>query len=678
MATTGYPTWYAQPAQDYYGGDYTAICAAFEATATAAGVPPLDPAHLLTNSSTGIDQMGVFVLLSDDDRVHVLHRLYRHSVPLGVPVSPFDGLTFATLDDVTELGPSTVLVPADIFHRTVQLQGVRTAAGIDAALVANPGVAQLAAAVAADPDTGDVRTRLGMYVPPAYAPAILRAASSPTGLTPVRLWTEVVALLRATAGHEVACSSFVDWCRVAVSHGVGPANPLHHVAPTVVAPDARLSKERFGILSRDLPQRFGAPLTDLGPVVNALGIMRTDTNARMDARDAREDAKRAAADLPSTRWRGSLEQVLNVCQVDNEADLPRIWHDMAGAGVKKDRQTIQLHFRAQAATRGLGAERVPICSAELAKDMGNLLFGPLSNDDLLSGLSIFALCYPTQDSARRANELAGYYDSQMDGTTGLTLADTIALKAAQDLKLPSKLLQVKALMQVYELGTAAFLGGDHSLLTSYTRFVTRANTMEAALDSMLDGNVNTCSAFIRWIHLNMCIWFTAQVSSVVAVPPPNFMEILDKIELQSWVPMTLPLAYLKVPVATATALASRSTTTAAVVPTAPVTPRGPPAPVVPGTRSHVKAPKELLDAAIPVRGNFNIKAHIAAHGTPPTNDAGGLMCLSFHARGSCRVECDRGPNSGAGNDHKRHNQEETQRLKAYLDLAGPIAVAGGN
>ena len=262
----------------------------------------------------------------------------------------------------------------------------------------------------------------------------------------------------------------------------------------------------------------------------------------------------------------------------------------------------------------------------------------------------------------------------MSGLAGLTLTDSIALKATQDLKLPSKLLQVKALMQVYEHGLAPFLGNDHNLLATYGRFVARANTMEAALDLLLDGNANSCAAFIRWIHLNMCIWFTAQSSTKDHIQPPNFMEILDKIELQSWIPMTLPLAYLrKSPVAPSGAI---------VAPLVPVvggaTLRGGTAPTVPGTRSHVKAPKELLDAAIPVRGNFNIKSHIATHGTPPANDAGGLMCLSFHARGNCRSECDRGPNSGAGNDHKRHNQGETQRLKAYLDLAGPIAAPGGN
>ena len=198
------------------------------------------------------------MLLSDDhSKVQVLHRLKRHIIPHGVPTTLFHGRTFATCNDVTDLGPVTTMVPDDMFHRTEALTGVRTAAGIDAALAATRGgQQQLEAATDSDPDTGTVCTRVGMLVPPAYAAAVLTAATSPEGLTPRRLWSEVVLVLRATAGHEASCVSFLDWCRVAVSHGVGGQNPLNHAAPTLVWPDARLSSERLQILRGDLPHRF--------------------------------------------------------------------------------------------------------------------------------------------------------------------------------------------------------------------------------------------------------------------------------------------------------------------------------------------------------------------------------------------------------------------------------------
>ena len=676
MTTTpSYADWYTLPGRDFFDGNYTDVCEAF-------GEAGPDPASLLTNLATGTDQFGTFMLLTGD-KIQVLHRVKRHLIPHGVPTTPFDGKTFATCNDVTELGPATILFPNDTFYRTAMLTGVRTVAGIDAALAADPGgPGQLDAAADGDPDTDNARTRLGMFVPPAYAAAVLAAASSPEGLTPRRLWSEIILVLRATAGHEVACASFLDWCRIAISHGTGANNPLNRSAPTLVMPDARLSSERLQILRNDLPLRFAAApaaVTDLGLVVDALGGLRADADARGLARDAKEDAKKATEHLPSTRWRGPLDQVLNLCQVNDELELPPVWHDMARAGAKRDRATIQYHFKAQANLRGLDANRVPICSPELSKDLGALTFEPESTDDLKSGLSIFALCHPDQASTRRANELAGHYDSQMDGLTGLTMAESVALKAAQDLQLPTKYIQVKTILGTYDVALNTLMGSLHTFVVAYGLFVARVERMEFVLDLLLDGNVNRCTAFIQWVHVNSCLWFTALVRTEIHRPPPNFMKILDDIELQCWIPMTLPLAYRRAPAVTPSAPAVRGGgLAAALAPTAATRTPTTAAPATGEKRGYVRATAAELDPALTLRKNYNVKAHIEAHGPTPVNDAGGPMCLSFHVRGSCRHECERGQNSGAASDHKRHSTSETTRLKTYLDLAGPTAVLGGN
>jgi hypothetical protein len=100
-------------------------------------------------------------------------------------------------------------------------------------------------------------------IPPAYVPAVLAAASAPGGLTPRFLWSTICTTLRGEPGHENSCASFLDWCRVAVSHGVGPANPLRHLPPVMVLPDARLGAQRAEILRADLPERFLAPAANL-------------------------------------------------------------------------------------------------------------------------------------------------------------------------------------------------------------------------------------------------------------------------------------------------------------------------------------------------------------------------------------------------------------------------------
>ena len=145
---------------------------------------------------------------------------------------------------------------------------------------------------------------------------------------------------------------------------------------------------------------------------------------------AAEATKAAAATLPSKRWHQAASRLLNLCQVNNEAELPDVWGAMVTAGAKMDRVTIQDHLRLHATAGNARTEQVPVCTQGLAKELGGLVFAPVHRDNLRSGMSIFTVCHPNQESACRANEIAGYYDSQVNGTTGITIAEEISLKAA--------------------------------------------------------------------------------------------------------------------------------------------------------------------------------------------------------------------------------------------------------
>ena len=661
MASPSYPAWYGLPEQDPYGGRYTEVCAALSA------INPTMTSGALWNHFTlgGQDTKAAFLLLGSDDRLCMVHRLQPLTAVLGVP-SIFAGGTFATFGDVTLMGATTVMVPAQLFHSTGALP-VRTAGDIDAGLLAAPEVLQLDQLAEGDAAAEEIRTRCGMFVPPAYVPSIRQEISSPGGLTPRGLWEGVISKIRGEAGQALACQSFVDWARVIVSHGSGADNLLRQPAFLPVHPDAILGAARAAILRRDLPHRF-APAADLAPVVQELGALRADAANRALALATAEATKAAASKLPSKRWHQATDRLLNLCQVDSEADLPTIWSDMVVAGAKMDRVTIQYHLRIHATPGNARAEQVPVCTQGLAKELGSLVFAPVHRDDLRSGMSIFTVCHPDQESARRANEVAGYYDSQLNGTTGITIADDISLKAAQEFNLPSKLLQVKRVCWAYHRLLAVHMGDNHCVVLQFAQFLDRMDCMEVHLDSILDGNTPKCAGFLRFVHVKMYLWFRAQEGSGGHIPAPAFEELLDKIEEDTWIPAMLPSEYLTPP----------RTIGPTRLPIAPSpTVLSPSAQAVGGITSGTgffKVPPGTLDPLVKVRPNFNIRSHISAHGPPPNNDGGGLMCLSYHVRGSCRHECDRGTSSGASHDHKRHSSGETKRLIAYLDKAGPIAA----
>ena len=104
-------------------------------------------------------------------------------------------------------------------------------------------------------------------------------------------------------------------------------------------------------------------------------------------------ARKADASQPSKRWLTAIITLLNLCQVDSEADLPPVWHQMASAGVLSDRNTIQYHLKMHPALPDWARnEQAPVCSTELSKELGALIFAPLDHDDLSSGFSIFSVC----------------------------------------------------------------------------------------------------------------------------------------------------------------------------------------------------------------------------------------------------------------------------------------------
>ena len=260
----------------------------------------------------------------------------------------------------------------------------------------------------------------------------------------------------------------------------------------------------------------------------------------------------------------------------------------------------------------------------------------------------------------------------MNGVSGMSLAESIALKAAQQLKLPTKLLQVRLILTAYHTLLEVLMGPEHPLVVQYGLFLTRVGTMEYTLDELLDGNLTNCAGVLRFVQLKMCIWLKQQLRSEAAIPPPTFATILDKMEERDWTPVSLPAAYLQTPARPPMGSTPSATSTGSGAATAN-NPADPPT-----KRGYYKAPVAQLDTtALKIRPSFKVNEHITAHGQPPTNDAGGLMCLSFHVRGGCRHECDRGPSGGAKNDHKRHSAGETQRLVAYLNQAGPTTALGG-
>lgn len=661
MDPVNYVDWYGLPANDAYNGNYEDVIGLFSGDNAAPA-----PAALLTTISTGADGKIALALLGDDGLIYVAHRFLRFRAMAGVQHAQNDQV-FATLGDVNRVGVDTILFPSAFLYRTANLPSVRTADSIDAEILAQPDEAQLAIVNPPDPpeEFAAALVRLTVMIPPHLVGHVLAATRAPGGLSPRGLWTQIARPLIDDAVTGPMCTPFTDWCRVAYSNGVTAANPLAVAIPgNFRLNDLALETSRWTVLNSDLPARAVPPPVapiNLDGVVAQIGGLRADAAQRAAVTDQRAAQKAAAALLPSKRWTASVSRILSLCQVDDENELPDVWHEMAKASIKMDVTTIQTFLdrdMPELGTSGRTFARAT-CSSELAKKLGSLNFQSDDSSDLEAALSIFSVSYPTQASVAATSAAAGQYSQMVQGAAGISFQDSIKISEAQRFSLPVNLMQVKRVCWAYHRLLAVILGVHHTVTAAFGRFVEALDARESVLSEDFS-NVYNCASLLRFVQLRMHMWARDQMTDPLNhQAAPDFAGVFREIDEQRWVMPTLPLRFLQV-----------SAPTVAPATTAPIAaPTPPPAGAAPLAGAfHVK-PALLDKERVPIQKYFATKRHMDAHGPTPRNAQGNAMCLLFHVRAACKHECPR------AEDHYRHSPAESQRLADYLALATAVAPA---
>jgi hypothetical protein len=317
------------------------------AYATLAG--NLEPARLLSMVSQ-LSEPVVMAYLGPDDEIHVIHRIQEHLASLEHPAPRYEGKFIGLLDEVGDFGASLGVIDHMFFLELAQ-SDVPSAAAITAALAtAGPGN-QLT--VAPDDAALQVTVRFGVMVPPPFVAELLFSlAKGP--VRPRAFWT-IAARIAADPPVMAACSSFVDWCRVAVAMGAGEANPLRGIdgAPAPVAVDDALGKARMVVRDLDFPPTAAPapvaapilPAAALQPIVDAMMALG---NASRERDAEKEDLRYAEAQekvAPATIWESGIASLYRMCQAQDDTGLPPFWARLAKTGLKHCSQRAQWPLR---------------------------------------------------------------------------------------------------------------------------------------------------------------------------------------------------------------------------------------------------------------------------------------------------------------------------------------------
>jgi hypothetical protein len=505
------------------------------------------------------DSTGAFAYLGRDGRIHLIHSLRRQGASaLGQARSAFAGRTIAVLDERTNVGTSFVEVTDNLFLG-IRERHIRPAVDITAAFDADQNLEQLEAVDPPNPgNSNEVHTRRCILVPHPYVPVLLQATHSDGGgILPRNLWEQLDNMVQLGLYHT-SYDPFHDWVRMAVSNGIGNANDLQATAawePRLVAPDAPLGASRTNMELAVFPP--AATAAALAPhqvnfqgVVDTLAAMRRDAVDRANATAEEKAAEKARKASPTARWGiAGVQRLCNLCQCNDETELPPVYLEMAESGAKHDHNTIQRYTSVEVevvVTRqgsvrdyNLHPFHAPFVSQALSRCVGSLHFGN-RRDDLTGALVIFMQSFPDQDEAAAAAAVNDMLAQHIATNVQITVPELERLTKAQSTKMPKSYEQLLDIFRGYHRFQQVLLGDRHKVPRQFRLFVKELKDVRTGMEKRCSNNPLACAQLLRHVQLATWHWIMLQEKTDEIVRPPDYRRISGDLLDGYWRPPDLP------------------------------------------------------------------------------------------------------------------------------------------
>lgn len=692
---SSYRQYYGDNAKDPHGGDYGPLLSAFRAEDNPAN------AGALFASVLGSDphHSSAFITVREeggDCFFQLIHAVAKYPSIIGLP-TPWDGKAYATTGDVVEGMTTVVQLPETAFefsHAGLYENVPATVQRARELLVDNPDEPFVGPFADEDAQIRAIRTRTYFPLPHRYVPRILsRRLSVRDG------FLDLTAAIEAN-GDDGPCSGLMEWLLLAITRSGANGSPnLVSAHPIVPLADESLLKHRKKVVVGHLPglTTAGGPtapvLTGLvGDLVQEQRQAREEAQARATLAAAPKSvAKALGAEVAST--------LLSVCQVASEDDLPAVWRQLAAAG-KKDRQALEQALLQKARDLRM-AEVAPVATPDLVKRVIGLQWAGMGIDDLSEGIQPFSVVLPDyvgSNAGVEAQRLAEAYDIMATTGTTTTLQDAQVMKTGKAI-IPVDFSEARAHLVATMLLWSVLVGEEHPFVLAYGRFLRTYTGREYSFQNRLRGlgtSAPPAALFLRYVQLRTVTYWRAALNYRELPSAPNFLDLLDKVEMQdrSWIP-NLPTKYWK-PVmkpkdaghwagsisfppgldessistggsrgtmsslgqSTGTGSSGQSTGTGASGQS-----KEERTPQQPATNPAINA--IFAPFAEKIR-RMTFREAMAKGGGVPTVERQGKtvsMCLSYHLGGKCWSGC------GRRDDHAAHTAEEDARLQAWCQTA---------
>ena len=708
-APESYADYFADVGNDPYHGIPTAVYDDESTTPNAAGVR-IAPAAII--DTVGSDPnpdayLGFAVEGLACTRSFVIYRLQKVPKTRAATRSPFEGDVIANFGDLTSLGPTYVRVKSDVAFRFVSVT-TPTIANMAAMFVtagADP-TALLGPFATGDPGTEDVECRKLTHIPYKYVTMALAKC-----YTPREAWETLGAAIIAN-GDDVTCAPLLRALRIAATKRGGgneqdlPLNVMP--APTIIRPDSILADIRMGYLQDDLPARFD-PNVGQSQAKDAFAMALTSFERRTTNFVTTAQATRNKTKAPSDRFGPALNVIYKTQNVATEAQLPKLYFDMAKAPKGTTRLALEQAYEARAMEPGAATTMAPVATPNFdAAFMRGRVTGA-DRYDLTTGVSLFQCPIVVGQALTDMVTALAAVDLAASGMIGTTLADTLKIQKLGGFLFPRQASDGELMLRRFSVAEDTHKGTNHPLALAIRTILIPSYimTMPEIIEKTTTDDFYTARVLMA-VHLEWYEWHQATYHLPVpaiaganaVIPPPDFSGLFRDIRTGRWEPQPLPARFHapapapKRPTPTVVTNASSITgggsilggwppaqpsqqvppvvggtvaglsTDASTLGGTPSVIGGPRAPAGPKKKGWNKYPEPGPDPLLLVNGQdgktIRVKAMIAAAGEmPPARHDGLETCWAFHSHGGCSAGCDR------AHDHTLSDPRDYQGRVAY-------------
>jgi hypothetical protein len=338
---------------------------------------------------------------------------------------------------------------------------------------------------------------------------------------------------------KAPCAPLMNWMKHSLTrHNTGRPRAVLLASPVPPLADEALIIHRNEFLMRLLPGSDPSHITGETSEARMANYIHDGVDEQCIIRNEQRDRYEAsrAPRSPAQYWPAeSVSELMLVCGVEIEDELPEMWRTAASAG-KRNRIAVERAVQ-NTAHRMEAVGVAPVVTPDLTKRLMGLMFGGSDPDDLAEGIQPFSMVTmdhgstATRHVAEKAREQSRNYDLVTSGDTNTTLADANRLRGTAKVSVAFDSIYCDAMLKGCYIILCSMLSLDHPVAVQYKATLDQYDNNKVMFMARIEAHcpAHPYAKVARYFQLRLVNLFRNMQTSSVMLPPPAFEDLLRKL-----------------------------------------------------------------------------------------------------------------------------------------------------